>query len=92
MTFQYHQEHHIPWHYQELNGKELLLNYNLYHLKMIKQSDREARAALYNKLDPDKKMQPIGYDYLTDESNLKLIKIPKSASYDLSTIPEYYLD
>lgn len=90
MTFNYQQEHHIPWYYQELAGKECPLNYNLYHLKMIKPKDRQERVALYNKLDPNKEMQPIGYDYLTDIKNLKLTKISKQHSYDQSTVPKYY--
>lgn len=90
MTFDYQQEHHIPWYYQELQGREILLDYNIYHLKMIKPNDRKKRAELYNKLDPNKKMQPIGYDYLTDTSNLKLKKISKSKEYDYSTVPDYY--
>ncbi len=90
MTFQYENEHHIPWYYQELSGKELLLDYNLYHLKMIKPKDREARAKLYNKLDPNKKMQSIGYDYLTDTTGLKKSTIPIGKEYDKSSVPAYY--
>lgn len=90
MTFNYQQEHHIPWYYQELAGKEYPLDYNLYHLKMIKPKDRQKRADLYNKLDPNKEMQPIGYDYLTDTIGLKLIKITKTHNYDQSTVPDYY--
>ena len=91
MTFNYQQEHRIPWYYQELQGNEVLLDYNIYHLKMIKEVDRKNHADLYNRLDPEKKMQPIGYDYLTDTTNIKLKKIPKSKNYDASTIPDYYL-
>ena len=90
MTFDYPHDHHIKWHYQELNGKDKLLNYNLYHLKMIKSSDRQARVKLYNELDPKKTMQPIGYDYLTDTTNLILKKIPKNHRYDKTTVPNYY--
>lgn len=91
MTFNYKQEHHIPWYYHELQGKEIMLDYNLYHLKMIKSVDRQKRADLYNQLDPEKKMQPIGYDYLTDLTNVKLAKITKNQDYDLTTVPDYYL-
>ena len=91
MTFCYPQEHHFPWHYSELNNREVLLDYNLYHLKMIKKSDRKKRAILYNQLDPHKRMQPIGYDYLTDTTNMQLIKIPQSKKYNYKTIPKYYL-
>ena len=90
MTFNFHQEHHIPWHYQELNDKEVLLNFNLYHLKMVRKKDRAQRVKLYNTLDPNKEMQPIGYDYLTDTTNLNLKTIPRNKNYDHSTVPDYY--
>lgn len=91
MTFNYTHEHHIPWHYQELDGKDILTDYNLYHLKMVKAKDRQKRADLYNKLDPNREMQSIGYDYLTDISNLSLSNIPKDHPYDYDTVPDYYI-
>lgn len=90
MTFNYSHEHHIPWHYQELDGKDILTDYNLYHLKMIKPIDRQKRADLYNKLDPNKEMQSIGYDYLTDVTNLSLSNVPDDHPYDYDTVPDYY--
>lgn len=90
MTFNYSQEHHIPWYYQELHDKEILLDYNIYHLKMIKSKDRKKRATLYNQLDPDKKMQPIGYDYLTDTTGIRLTKITQNQTFNRSTVPDYY--
>ncbi len=44
----------------------------LYHLKMIRPEDRQARADLYNRLDPDREFQAIGYDYLVDEEGIEL--------------------
>lgn len=44
----------------------------LYHLKMIEPEDRQARADLYNRLDPDRRFQSIGYDYLVDEDGIEL--------------------
>lgn len=90
MTFDYPQEHHIPWYYRELHDKEILLDYNIYHLKMIKPRDRKKRADLYNRLDPDKKMQPIGYDYLTDTTGIELTKITPNQTFNHSTVPDYY--
>ena len=90
MTFNYTNEHHIPWNYQELTNKEILTNYNLYHLKMIKPIDRQKRADLYNKLDPNKEMQSIGYDYLTDITNLNLSNVPDDHPYNYNTVPDYY--
>ena len=54
---------------------------NIYHLKMMDAKSREARRDLYNALDPEKKMQPIGYDYLTDESGIVLEKVPEGREY-----------
>ena len=90
MTFQYTNEHHIPWYYSELSGKEFLTDYNLYHLKMIKPKDRQKRVDLYNRLDPNKIMQPIGYDYLTDLKGLRLTKVGSDKRFDIDTVPEYY--
>jgi SAM-dependent methyltransferase len=44
----------------------------LYHLKMIEPEGRQARADLYNRLDPDREYQAIGYDYLVDEEGIEL--------------------
>ena len=60
MTFEFKQNHHIFWHYKELNQNLYLLPYNLYHLKMIREEERIKRVNLYNTLDPNLEMQPIG--------------------------------
>lgn len=52
-----------------------------YHLKMLHQADREARRDRYRSLDPDRELQAIGYDYLTDETGLVLETIPEERSY-----------
>ena len=57
---------------------------------MVKEIDREDRKNLYNKLDPKKEMQPIGYDYLVDEKDMKLEKIKFKKRYDYKTVPRYY--
>lgn len=90
MTFDYNQEHHIPWAYKEIVSNREILDYNLYHLKMIRSEDREKRKNLYNNLDPNKEMQPIGYDYLTDEKNIEIKKIPIWRRYDYKTVDNYY--
>lgn len=89
MTFDYENEHHIPWHYRELT-EIVSLDFNLYHLKMVKSEDREERKNLYNKLDPNKIMQPIGYDYLVNTEDLSLEKIKFRNRYDYKTVPSYY--
>lgn len=81
------QEHHIHWHYDQIRNLELL-PYNLYHLKMIRSRDRAERAELYERLDPEHKLQKIGYRYLTDESSIRLRAVPESAAYDYATVPD----
>lgn len=53
----------------------------LYHLRMIRPEDREARAARYLRLDPDRVWQEIGYDYLVDESGMELRPIEPGRGY-----------
>ena len=54
---------------------------NLYHLKMITRARREARRDLYNRLDPDRRFQPIGYDYLADDQGAVLKPIRPGREY-----------
>lgn len=84
----YTYRHHIHWFYDDLIGCQEMTKYNLYHLKMLKVEERKKRAELYNKLDPDKKIQPIGYDYLFDNEGMKLKRIGLLSKYDYSLIPE----
>ena len=49
---------------------------------MIEPIDRQARRDRYLLLDPDRKFQAIGYDYLTDESSLELATIPDGRGYE----------
>lgn len=54
---------------------------NLYHLKMIDPEERQARADLYNRLDPERKFQAIGYDYLVDEEGIQLEPVDPSRDF-----------
>jgi hypothetical protein len=54
---------------------------NLYHLKMIEPKRRVARRDLYNRLDPDRRLQQIGYDYLADEAGMILEAVPAGREY-----------
>jgi hypothetical protein len=53
----------------------------LYHLRMIEPADRVARAELYRRLDPDRRWQPIGYDYLLDEDGMELAPLEPGRGY-----------
>ncbi|MCU0305557.1 MAG: glycosyltransferase family 2 protein [Thermoanaerobaculales bacterium] len=54
----------------------------VYHLRMIRREDREARRRRYEAADPGARWQPgLGYAYLTDESGLRLRRVPRGRSY-----------
>ncbi len=72
---------HLSWHECTPGVRLRDTDYNLYHLKMITAERRRARAALYNRLDPDKRMQPIGYDYLADDRGAVFEQIPVGREY-----------
>ncbi|HEY5937968.1 MAG TPA: glycosyltransferase family 2 protein [Kofleriaceae bacterium] len=63
------------------------LDYNFYHLKMIRRADRIARRDFYTQLDPESKLQAIGYEYLADETGLELRTIAVDREYDYATLP-----
>ncbi len=72
---------HLPWSYF-VPGHELAhTDFNLYHLKMITRARREARAALYSHLDPQRTMQPFGYDYLADDEGAQFDIVPAGRDY-----------
>ena len=54
---------------------------NLYHLKMISRDRRVARRDLYNRLDPDRTFQAMGYDYLADDAGAILERVPPGREY-----------
>jgi hypothetical protein len=68
-----------PW--PPPRGEYPTADLRLYHLRMIKPEDRQARADRYNRLDPERKWQAIGYDYLVDESGIRLDPIEPGRDY-----------
>ena len=54
---------------------------NLYHLRMLDQRDRPERVARYRRIDPANVWQPIGYDYLLEESGLEVERIAAGREY-----------
>jgi len=55
---------------------------NVYHLKHIKPELRKSRKEIYKKLDPDERWNGgVGYDYLDDETDVELAKIPSWRMY-----------
>ena len=49
----------------------------VYHLGMLTESDRTARRRRYETLDPDHRWQRIGYAHLTDQTGLRLARVPR---------------
>jgi hypothetical protein len=72
---------HVPWTSYLRAPRVLESRYNVYHLRMIEPSRRDARAALYSLLDPEARMQAIGYSYLADETGMAVRRIPFGRGY-----------
>jgi glycosyltransferase involved in cell wall biosynthesis len=68
-----------PW--PPPNGEYPTADLRLYHLRMIREEDRQARANLYRRLDPDREWQEIGYDYLVDEEGIRLEPIEAGRNF-----------
>lgn len=58
-----------------LRTKGAHIPYACYHLRMIRQADRNARHQRYVTLDPGNRIQQQGYDHLIDENGLELAAI-----------------
>ncbi|MGL4387712.1 hypothetical protein [Snodgrassella alvi] len=67
---------HMPKHPLNSDFKIIDTGLNIYHLKHIIPTLRKQRRDLYEKLDSNHIYQKIGYDYLIDESDLQLTKVP----------------
>ncbi len=72
---------HTPRHPLNAEYERTILDLDLYHLKMLSASARTARRDLYTALDPARAFQSIGYDYLTDETDLALTRIAPDRPY-----------
>ncbi len=77
--------HHRTWMPLEIKeriatvGRQCGLN--IYHLRMIAPVDRAVRAARYEALDPEHRLQSFGYAYMTDERGLRLKRIPRRCGF-----------
>jgi glycosyltransferase involved in cell wall biosynthesis len=55
----------------------------VYHLRMIRPEDRQARRERYERADPESRWQPgIGYAYLTDERGMRLRRVPRARGFE----------
>jgi hypothetical protein len=74
------------------NGMFPQADLRVYHLRMIRAEDRLARRRRYESLDPEARFQPgIGYAYLTDETGLKLRRVPWRRAYERRSSPRFAL-
>jgi hypothetical protein len=53
----------------------------LYHLRTLRAEDRLARQRRYQRLDPDRALQALGYEYMTDTGGLRLERIARGRGY-----------
>ncbi|ROU03679.1 glycosyltransferase [Histidinibacterium lentulum] len=64
---------------------------DFYHLRMIDPARRQARWAQYASIDPERRFQKIGYDYLIDERSLRLTAIPPDRRYSPGHVEDHGL-
>lgn len=65
--------------------ERVAVDVNIYHLKMIEPQNRSLRSKVFEKLDPKHIYQSIGYDYLDNEREAVMERIPSGREY----FPEY---
>ena len=66
----------------KVDGRFPIADLIVYHLRMVRKEDREARRRRNERLDPQARCQPgIGYAYLTDESGLRLRAVPRRRGF-----------
>jgi hypothetical protein len=67
----------------KIGGSFPLADLIIYHLRMVRRDDRQARRQRNERLDPEARYQPgIGYAYLTDETGLRLRPVPERRGYE----------
>lgn len=78
---------HNRWAPIDEEYRRVMLDVNLYHLRMIDERRRAERRDFYKLVDPDRAYQSIGYDYMTDETGLALEEIPAGRGYHPPYVP-----
>ncbi len=84
---------HTPRDPQNSDYKTVDTGLNIYHLKHTRKDVAEQRKLIYKRLDP--KMEIQDYDYLTDQSGIKLRRIEKGREFypvyrEYKIDPEYF--
>jgi glycosyltransferase involved in cell wall biosynthesis len=73
---------HQQWYPPRLAaGPQVTLDYYIYHLGSITRADRMARYEKFNRIDPDRRQQPQGYENIIDETDLVLAPITPERAF-----------
>jgi GT2 family glycosyltransferase len=90
ITFDLDADVHGQWYPDGVReqGRMVRIRHVLYHLKSIRREDRLLRRDFYNRIDPERRFQAVGYDYLADEGpDLRLEIIGNGREYRYDTLP-----
>ncbi|WP_423459018.1 glycosyltransferase family 2 protein [Ottowia sp. VDI28] len=69
-------------------GQIIQTGYHLYHTGSLRVADRHARRDRYKRLDPDKRFQSMGYDYLAEEGpQARFKQVRPDRAYRWDTLP-----
>jgi glycosyltransferase involved in cell wall biosynthesis len=74
--------HWAPENSRGPDGAFVLADLIVYHLRMIEAADRERRMRRYLALDPDRRWQAVGYEYLVDTTGLMVETLPPGREYE----------
>ena len=74
--------HWAPENSRGPDGAFVLADLLVYHLRMIAAADRERRMRRYLALDPDRRWQAQGYEYLVDTTGLVVEPLPPGREYE----------
>lgn len=72
---------HGRWVGETGRDRERPARINLYHLRMALPARRQLRRDLYAAADPDRRYQPVGYDYLADTRGMSLEQMPDGRDF-----------
>jgi tetratricopeptide (TPR) repeat protein len=84
-------ELHGSWVSDETGLLHRASGLNLYHLRMATPERRQLRRDLYAAADPERRFQPIGYDYLTDERGMVLESVPEGRGFTPAFVEDHGL-
>ncbi|WP_373355964.1 glycosyltransferase [Pseudoroseicyclus sp. CXY001] len=72
---------HGAWTANEWRLSQRDTGLSFYHLRMASAERRKLRRGLYAANDPGRRFQTVGYDYLDDETGMRLVTIPQERRF-----------